>query len=105
MRACSACGRVSMKESFELVCRRSAPAALLPALAKLVRTPSSMPNSRNAVRIDTSVRMVRVLRRHSAAQIRCRYFMRAPSGDGLLDQRALVQVQGVIGVLRGLGVV
>src|SRR5689334_3469689 len=104
MRACSDCGKVSMKDSFEPVCSRLAPAALLPTLAKLVRTPSSMPNSRNAVRIDTSVRMVRVLRRNSAAQIRCRYFMRASSGDRLLDQRALVQVQRVVGVLGGLGV-
>ena len=63
-------GRGWMKDSFEPVCRRSAPLALLPAWSNEVRTASSMPNSRNAAMIDTSVSIVRVLRRNSAAQIR-----------------------------------
>src|ERR1700729_380546 len=94
-----------MKDSFEPVCRRCAPIALLPASSKPVRTASSMPNSRNAAMIDTSVRMVRILRRNSAAQIRCRYFMATSSGECLLDQRAFIQMQRVVRVLGGLRIV
>src|SRR5690606_16340262 len=70
------------------------------------RTESSSPNSRNAVTTESRVRRVRVRLRNSADHTRCRYFMSASSGRvGLLDQRALVQVQGVAGVLGGLRVV
>src|SRR5690606_38019113 len=99
-----------MNDSRQPVCRRCAPLALWPASSKLARTPSSRPNSRNAARIETRVRKVRALRRNSAAQTRCRYIMgvlpcQARSGvDRLFDQRALVEVQGVAGVLGGLGV-
>src|SRR5688500_19063886 len=64
-----------MKDRREPTCRRSAPCALRPASAKLSRTPLSRPNSRNAARIDSRVSTVRVLRRNSSAQIRCRYFI------------------------------
>src|SRR5690606_22002413 len=70
-----------------------------------VRTASSMPNSRNAATIDTRVSTVRVLRRNSAAQIRCRYFMTASSRRGRFDERALVQMQRMAGVFRRLGIV
>src|SRR5690606_21370170 len=111
MRGSSEIGRVWMNDSRDCVCSRCAPLAVWPACAKLLRTPSSRPNSRNAARIETRVRKVRVLRRNSAAQIRCMYFMcLAPvsvggSGrvDDLFDQGALVEVQGVAGVLGRLG--
>src|SRR5688572_23613989 len=77
MRGYSEIGRVWMKDSREPVCRRSAPFALCPASAKLVRTPLSRPNSRNAARIDSRVRIVRVLRRNSSDQMRGRYFIAA----------------------------
>jgi hypothetical protein len=63
-----------MNDSFEPVCSRAAPFALWPACVNEVRTASSRPNSRKAAMIDTKVSKVRVLRRNSAAQIRCRYF-------------------------------
>src|SRR5690606_19199001 len=75
MRGYSEIGSVWMNDSREPVCRRSAPFALCPASAKLVRTPLSRPNSRNAARIESRVRIVRVLRRNSSDQIRGRYFM------------------------------
>src|SRR5690606_33279101 len=113
MRGCGDSGRVSMKDSFEAVCRRCAPSAFCPSCAKLVRMPSSRPNSRNAATIEASVRKVRVLRRNSAAQTRWKYFISASSGSRrgsrrvrlLFDQHALVQMQGVAGVLGRLGVV
>src|SRR3546814_1591962 len=64
-----------MNDSREPVCRRSAPFALCPASAKLVRKPLSRPNSRNAARIDSRVRMVGVLRRHILDPIMGRYFI------------------------------
>src|SRR5690606_13059129 len=105
-------GRVWMNDRREPVCRRWAPLAVWPASSKLARTPSSRPNSRNAAMIETRVRTVRVLRRNSSAQTRCRYFIaiapvsgRSGGVGGLFDQRALVEVQGVGGVLGGLRVV
>src|ERR1035441_7352469 len=104
--ASSDCGSVWMNESFELVCSRCAPLALCPAWANEVRTASSRPNSTNAAMMDTSVKKVRVLRRKSEAQTRCRYFIARPSGcDRGFDQAALVEVQRVVGVLGGLGIV
>src|SRR5690606_16690510 len=112
MRDCSESGRVSMNDSFDAVCSRCAPSAFCPSCAKLVRMPSSRPNSRNAAMIEASVRKVRVLRRNSAAQTRWKYFMStssvsAASGrpDLLLDQHALVEMQGVARVLGRLRVV
>src|SRR5690606_23416925 len=107
MRWRSASGRVSMNESRELVCRRWAPSALWPICTNAVRMPSSRPNSRNAAMIEARVRKVRALRRNSAAQTRCMYFTAAARSHrvrGLLDQHALVQVQGVRCVVGGLGV-
>src|SRR3546814_15142587 len=87
MRGSSEIGRVWMNDSREPVCRRSAPFALCPASAKLVRTPLSRPNSRNAARIDSRVRMVRVLRRNSSDQIRGRYFIDLSFGSLPCDGR------------------
>ncbi len=49
---------------------RLTPAGARPAALNAARTASSMPNSRKAAMIDTSVRIVRVLRRNSDAQMR-----------------------------------
>src|SRR4030095_7300402 len=92
----------------EPVCRRCAPLALCPACVNDVRTASSRPKSRKAAMIDTSVSTVRVLRRKSAAQTMCRYFMPRPPRSGgrdRLDQSALVEVQDLVGVFRSLRVV
>src|SRR5258705_4649030 len=95
-----------MNDSFDPVCKRSAPLALCPAWLNEVRTASSRPKSRKAAMMDTSVSRARVLRRNSEAQTRCRYFIAGSScGDGRLDQAALVQVQCLVGVLGRLGVV
>src|SRR5580765_1022974 len=94
-----------MKESRAPVCSRRAPLALCPAWSNEVRTASSRPNSRKAAMIETRVSKVRVLRRNSDAQTRCRYFIVPPSGRDRLDQRPLVEMQDVVGVLGGLGVV
>src|SRR5664280_981372 len=99
------CGSVWMNESFDPVCRRCAPLAPCPAWVNDVRTASSRPNSRNAAMMDTSVRKVRVLRRKSDAQTRCRYFIASPSGCDRFDEAALVEVQRVVGVLGGLWIV
>src|SRR5688572_26797145 len=68
-----------------------------------------MPKSRKAVTTESMVSSVRVLLRISAAHTRCRYFIAWLPGSGrvahLFDQRALVEVQGVGGVLRGLRIV
>src|SRR5664280_2954050 len=99
------CGSVWMNESFDPVCRRCAPLAPCPAWVNDVRTASSRPNSRNAAMMDTSVRKVRVLRRKSDAQTRCRYFIASPSSCDRFDEAALVEVQRVVGVLGGLWIV
>src|SRR5690606_12940675 len=97
-----------MNARRELVCRRWAPSAVWPIWTKAVRMPSSRPNSRNAAMIEASVRNVRALRRNSAAQMRCMYFMAALCScrvGGLLDQHALVPVQRVRRVFGGPGIV
>ncbi len=58
----------------ELTTRRLTPAADGGAL-NAERTASSMPNSRKAASTESSVKIVRVLRRNNAAQIRWKYFM------------------------------
>src|SRR6187402_1743866 len=75
MRGSRLIGSGWMIEMREDTTRRLAPAALGGALNAL-RTASSMPNRRNAASTDRSVKIVRVLRRNSAAQIRWKYFMR-----------------------------
>lgn|SRR5690349_21322404 len=75
---CSRYGSDEVIDSFEVVMRRLVPATFALEL-NATRTESSMPNSRNAVTTDSSVRKVRVLLRNSAAQIRCRYFISASS--------------------------
>src|SRR6478735_12349234 len=93
-------GSICVIDRREATTMRLAPVTLPPEL-KATRTESSIPNSRNAVTTDSSVRNVRVLLWDSAAQIRCRYFMRvAPRSPAsgrlhLLDQRALFEVQRV----------
>src|SRR6478672_5118423 len=105
------CGSICVSDRREEVTMRLAPDTSPPEL-KATRTESSMPNRKKAVITENSVRNVRVLLRNSAAQIRWKYFIassRAASGvvgvHGLLDQVALVEMQGVRGVLGGLGIV
>src|SRR5215510_13057225 len=74
MRGSRLAGSGWMIEMRELTTRRLTPAADGGAL-NAVRTASSMPNSRNAASTESSVKIVRVLRRNSAAQIRWKYFM------------------------------
>jgi hypothetical protein len=74
MRAPRLSGNACCMDIFEVTTSRPAPATLLPAV-KATRTESSSPNNRKAATMDTRVRMVRVLRRNSAAQIRWKYFM------------------------------
>src|SRR5258705_9665400 len=94
-----------MKDRRAPVCSRRAPGAERPAWSKDTRTASSSPNSRKAAAIDTSVRIVRSLRRNSDAQTRCRYFMADSLGPSAAHQRALVQVQGLARKLSRLGIV
>src|SRR5574337_1475037 len=105
--ACRLKGNCTVKLSLDTVTRRSTPTTVLPASANAVRTESSIPNSRKAASTDNMVRMVRVLRRVSAAQTRWKYFMAMPCSNRVLcfDEGSLVQVQGVRGVLGGLGIV
>src|SRR5215831_7088075 len=107
MRASSDCGKVWMNDRRDPVCRRCAPLTLCPACANDVRTASRRPKSRKAAMIDTSVSMVRVLRRKRAAQTRCRYFMSAlpSSARDRLDEGALVEVQDLVRVFGCLRVV
>src|SRR5207342_3261528 len=104
-------GSICVSDRRDEAIMRLAPVTLPPEL-KATRTESSMPNRKKAVITENSVRNVRVLLRNSAAQIRWKYFIassRAGSGvvgvHGLLDQVALVEMQGVRGVLGGLGIV
>src|SRR5512134_3864340 len=93
-----------MMEKREATMSRSMPDTPCGAL-KATRTASSMPNRVKAAATDSSVRRVRVFLRNSAASSRGRYFTVAPSAV-LLDQRALVQMQGApreagrLGIMR-----
>src|SRR5688572_3698360 len=53
--------------------RRSTPAISTPSV-KALRTVITIPNSMNAIRIDSSVKVVRILRRQMFIQIRGRNF-------------------------------
>src|SRR5690606_1530992 len=66
---------VWVMDSREPTISRLAPATQLPPLAKATRTESSMPNSRNAVTMDSRVNRVRVRLRNSCAHINEKYFM------------------------------
>src|SRR5690606_15330707 len=119
---------VWVMDSREPTISRLAPATLLPPLAKATRTESSMPNSRNAVTMDSRVNRVRVRLRNSWAHINEKYFMaHRPAHDRArgfavkntarvsslphsfvqrgVDQLALVQMHGVGGVFGRLGIV
>src|SRR3990167_9235656 len=107
MRVSRLYGSICVIDRREATTRRSAPATLPPEL-NATRTESSRPNSRNAATTDSSVSSVRVLLRNSADQINEKYFMSASGsvrGGRGVDQFALVQVDGVGGVLGRLRVV
>src|SRR5262245_30783487 len=74
--ACLTCamGRISVSEYLPVVIRRSAPAMSMPEV-NAASTPCSRPYSRKATTIDSIVRIVRGLRRHSAAQTSGKYFI------------------------------
>src|SRR5207237_9373424 len=86
--------------------RRVAPTKSAPAL-KMWITDCSRPNSRNAMITDSRVRMVRVRLRNRLAMtkpLRVMASARAASGR-LLQQLALLQMQGAPRELGGLGIV
>src|SRR6185437_278826 len=99
-------GNPCMIEKREATTSRSAPARLLLPPVNATRTALSRPNSRNAARIDTSVKVVRVFLRNSAAQMRWKYFIALSSGCALrFDKGALVQMQRVRRILGGFRIV
>src|SRR5437773_3960328 len=86
--------------------RRVAPTKSAPAL-KMWFTDCSRPNSRNAMITDSKVRMVRVRRRNRLAMTKPLRVMASPraASGRLLQQLALLQMQGAARVLGGLGIV
>src|SRR5712671_2973063 len=86
--------------------RRVAPTKSAPAL-KMVFTDCSRPNSRNAMITDSRVRMVRVRLRNRLAMTKPLLVMASPPRllSRLLEQLALLQMQGAPRELGGLGIV
>src|SRR5258708_34712119 len=86
--------------------RRVAPTKSAPAL-KMVFTDCSRPNSRNAMITDSRVRMVRVRLRNRLAMTKPLLVMASPPRllSRLLEQLALLQMQGAPRELGGLGLV
>src|SRR4029077_2920733 len=86
--------------------RRVAPTKSAPAL-KMVFTDCSKPNSRNAMITDSRVRMVRVRLRNRLAMNKTLLVMASPPRPlgRLLEQLALLQVQGAPREPGGLGIV
>src|SRR5690348_8899287 len=107
MRCFRLSGNPVMIEKREATTSRSFPASVSLPPVNATRVAFSNPNSRKAARIEISVKTVRALRRNNAAQIRWKYFIaRSRSDDVLLfDERALVEMQRVRRVFRGLGIV
>src|SRR2546430_8925374 len=99
-------GRGLVNDTRACTIRRVAPTKSAPAL-KMVFTDCSRPNSRNAMITDSKVRMVRVRLRNRLAMtkpLRVMASARAASGR-LLQQLALLQMQGAPRELGGLGIV
>src|SRR5437763_7162323 len=97
-------GRGLVKDTRACTIRRVAPTKSAPAL-KMVFTDCSRPNSRNAMITDSKVRMVRVRLRNRLAMTKPLLVMASAASGRLLQQLALLQMQGAPRELGGLGIV
>src|SRR2546421_10635881 len=99
-------GRGLVNDTRACTIRRVAPTKSAPAL-KMVFTDCSRPNSRNAMITDSRVRMVRVRLRNRLAMTKPLRVMASPraASGRLLQQLALLQMQGAARELGGLGIV
>src|SRR6266850_4015696 len=91
----------------ETLCRtmsRFAPAIVTPAVNASF-TAHSSPYSRNATKIESNVRMVRVFFRLRLLQTKAKYFIRHFSFDRFVAQLALVQIHRSRGAGRSVRIV